>query len=172
MDHNLLTLPIGGQNPRDFKLFYNNDELSFQKAGNNVTIGAGDHVENRTLVLKYEVDDTEEKMFPLPETPIENTFELVSTNADCMLGNGFEVVDNILVSTCVVQEMTDFELKYTYIGLRSQFDANVAKPDQGRWQVYIDGVETSEYERVGTVITITADIPLGASVDIYYEFSN
>ena len=165
-------LPISGNNARDFKLFYNNAELNFQRNGTTITIGAGDHAENRKLVLRYEVDDDETKMFPLPETPIEQSLELVSSSNDCALGNGFEVVNGTLVSTCIVQELTEFELKYLYVGLRRNFVAPIFNSEVGRWTVYIDGIETTEFVRDGSDFEIKAEIPLGVRVDIYYEYSN
>ncbi|SMF56409.1 hypothetical protein [Pseudobacteriovorax antillogorgiicola] len=164
---------IGGQNPRDFKLFYNDTELSFEKQANTITINAADHEENRKLTLKYEADDTEEKMFTLPQTPLENTLEVLSGVSDCMVGNGFELMEANLKSTCIVDAQTEFDVSYTYVALRNEFDAaSVLTPNQGTWKIYVDGQLFTDYTREGTFITLTGELPIGAKVDVYYEFGN
>ena len=154
------TLPIGMvNNPRDFKLFYNNAEIQFQRDGMDFTIGAGDHAEDRELTLRYEIDDAEVKMFQLPQVPLEDSFELISSNMDCSLGNGFEVVDGVLVSNCIVKELTEFELRYQYIDLRRNFEAAVATPEQGKWKVYVDGALTQDFVRNGTEFVVKCADP-------------
>lgn len=166
-------LPLGGQNPRDFKLFFNEAEITIAgRVADVFTIKNEDHAENRTLTLKYDVDDTEEKVFTLPYSPIEGSLKVSSTNEDCKLGAGFELKDlDQFTSTCIVQDATEFKLTFSYIGFRREFDAKVTEPELGRWIVKINGIETTEYEREGSVFTISADFPLGAAISIIYQYN-
>lgn len=167
------TLPIDlDSSPRDFKLSYNEQPVVFTLDESVVTIDANDHVEGRELLLQYEVDDTETKTFTLPNLPKEGSVEVVSTDSQCSLGNGIDVVDEVVTATCTVRQKTDLTVKYQYVSLRRKFVANVRNPELGRWRVYINGIQTEEYTRSGTEVTLTGELPQGAKVSIYFDFAN
>jgi hypothetical protein len=161
-------LPISGDNARNFKLFYNNQELNFTRNQDTLTIDAADHEKDRTLTLRYEVDDTSEKMFPLPDAPLSGSVSVESDSMPCSLGNGFELIDSTLVSRCVVENQTQFTISYQYLATRKQFVLNeVEQPERFRWEVRINGQTTSIFTRTANTIVLNSEPPLGAKVDIY-----
>jgi hypothetical protein len=161
-----LPLMTGGKN---YKVFDGQRELSFTQAGDLFTISTGDHAAGKTLQLRYEVPDGSTKTFPLTYTPIPNSADILVAAGNCDLGMGFEVQGAQLITNCPVGARTEFTLTYKYRDTVRTFTLrDIANPELGRWDVFVDGEPTTEFVRSGAMITLNSDPQLDSKVVILY----
>ena len=161
-------LPLSGNNPRNFRLLYNDAAIDFDRNADVFTIEAADHELDRTLRLKYEVDDGATKMFQLPNLPIADSLSIASDTMDCALNDGFVLNGSTLVSDCVVVDITQFVLSYRYLATQSSFEISaIEAPEKYNFEVRIDGVKTDNFSLDGRTIVLASDPEIGAVVDVY-----
>lgn len=163
-----LPLAVGA---RDIKILDGATELNFNQNGSNFTIGAGDFVANKTLVLQYEVPDASDRLFDLPQEPVAGSETLSVASGSCDLNNGIVIAGSKLVANCAVEAKTDFTLTYKFLEVQKVYTINgISDPEKGVFIVSVDGEPTTNYTRVGSSITLNFEPPLDSKVDIRYTF--
>ncbi|WP_141732099.1 hypothetical protein [Oligoflexus tunisiensis] len=154
---------------RNFQILDQTQPVAFTKNGNTFTISADAFQAGRTLTLSYDVPDNSTKAFELGRLPIAGSTDIVDAQGDCDLGVGFEIVDDRLISNCVITNAMEFTLNYKYIETVKIFKVfDVANPEAGVWTVYINGEATKDFVRSGSSIALTQDPGAEARIDIHY----
>ena len=160
-------LLIGGENPRDFKLFHGEEELDFERDEFSFTIEASSHEENRQLNLKYVADDLEIKEFPIADEILEGSLTIDGGDGGCSLDDGFMYDGSVLSSNCIVDEATDFKVSYEYVQVRNEFIIKSGQTiGEQRWSVSIDGYPAESFERNGNTLIIHDSLEDASKVSI------
>jgi hypothetical protein len=133
------------------------------------TIPAAIHRPGKKLTLRYQMPDARTRTFKLAHQAIPESAQLEMGAQNCQLGAGLELIDNELISTCGVKSRTEFVVHYQYYEPQEEFTlAAVKYPDMGQWKVFINGVETHDYVRNGSIITFPTPVAPDAQIGLEY----
>jgi hypothetical protein len=162
------TLPVN-KDGRNFKIMDQGTPIAFTQNGTSFTISADAFKAGKTLTLSYDVPDGSTKVFDIGRMPVAGSADVVQTVGGCDLGTGLDILDDKLISTCVVTTAMEFSLAYKYLETLKVFKViGVENPERGNWTVYIDGESTKDYVRSGSSITLNSDPAADARIDIHY----
>jgi hypothetical protein len=133
-----------------------------------LSVEEAEHVEGRKLLVLYENETSGVTELELPELPEADSITLEGAPDAC--------VDSLIVGgtkvTYICSESSRGVLKLHFKSraptlTRFEMD-DVDTSGTGVWQVYIDGVETSAYEREGNIITLHDEPAPSATVKIVW----
>ncbi len=162
------TLPVS-KDGRNFKIMDGATPISFTQSGSIFTISADVHKAGKTLTLSYDLPDGATRAFELGRMPAPGSADIVSTQGNCDLGMGLDILDDKLISTCAVTAAMEFTLTYKYTEILNVFQVmGIENPEVGQWTVYVNGEATREYVRNGSSITLNQEPLPDARIDILY----
>jgi hypothetical protein len=134
------------------------DDLIVTIDGRQLVFGAADVVAGREVDVTYELGyDPAELSFGLGETPLPDTLDVSAENGAC--GDGLSVVGQTVSFACDPMDVGKVTIKFSYVAAR--YDTFTVSGDlpagELSWQVFVDGDEVTEFERLGRSIKL----PLG-----------
>lgn len=143
--------------------------LAFRRVDQMITINAADHQVGKKLTLQYIIPDGAPRQFPLAGIPMDGSVHLESSGS-CSLNNGVEIQGATMTVTCPVTKSTTLSLDYHYYILQRTFKLpSVATPDQGSWKILVNDVETTDFRRQGSSVTLNFEPDPEAKILINYQ---
>ncbi len=167
------SVPLVGENPKNFALFYGEDPIAFTVSeSKDIVIEASDHEDGRVLTLAYDVDNDIAKKISLPKTPIAGTVSIDSNSSICNRIEDYVVEGATITSQCTVTEKVEASIRYEYLDTRTTFklSSDIDLSAQ-QFEVFIDGIKTSQFALNGDTLTLTKMPKLGASIEVHYGAS-
>jgi hypothetical protein len=133
-----------------------------------LSVAEGEHVEGRKLLVLYENETSGVMELELPALPEADSVTLEGAPAACE--DGLIVGDTKVTYTCPESSRGVLKLRFKHRAptlTRFEMD-DVDASGTGVWQVYVDGVETSAYEREGNVVILHDEPAPSATVKIVW----
>ena len=169
---NTITTEVNGSGISDLKAW---DELT----GSPIAIT----LENQTFVLateslsdgqvikvKYRLSGSGDTLtYDLPFVPsfVDLKISLVNTNGDMSecAESDYSIEDKKVTLSCNIEDLSHIDISFKYLLLTQEFTTNFDNPEQAKWLVMVNGVESTSFEREGSTIKLS-DLPADATVVI------
>lgn len=146
--------------------------ISVKYEGGKIVFLAKDFIEGRNVVVSYRDQSVVSRQIPLDREPLEGSFDLygVDANGDLIScsDNSFIFEENYASTTCDLQ---DAEYLYATYKYESEFSNSfkiegIKEPSKAKWTVWLDGVETSNYQVIDGAVEVLDPLYVGAVVKI------
>jgi hypothetical protein len=136
-------------------------------ANGSVTLAPASFQEGGVVLVSYNGQPLQAAQLDLPNPPVAGTVKVSQTSGEeCP----FDLLGATLKLQCNLATAADFMITYRYRGeVQKSFTLpGVLNPDEGSWQVLLNGVATQAFQRQGATVTMLEELPLDGIVTLVY----
>jgi hypothetical protein len=109
-------LPLVGTEIKEIKARKKDDNtpVSASYKDGKIVVDSASHTEGEVVVLSYLNSDSYKMDINLPHLPLLETIKVAGDQLDCILGDGFDVVGDLLKIDCMLDTTQDVEVTFKY----------------------------------------------------------
>jgi hypothetical protein len=163
-------LPLVGTDFKDIQAKDKVDNLPvfFSYIDGKIVVDSTSHVEGKVVILSYLNSDSYKMEISLPHLPILETIEVAGDQLDCILGDGFEIVGDLLKIDCMLdttQEL-DVTFKYKTDPIKAFVIQELSELKDFNIEVFVNGQPTTDYIVKKPSILLNGEVPIDSLVKI------
>jgi hypothetical protein len=169
-------LPLVGTDVKDIQARRKDDNApvsAFYRDG-KIVVDSTSHAEGKVVILSYLNSDSYKMDISLPHLPILETIKVAGDQLDCVLGDGFDVIGDLLKIDCMLdttQEL-DVTFKYKRDPIKAFVIQELTTISDFNIEVFVNGQSTTDYIVNRPLILLNGDVPVDSYVKIVVSSKN
>jgi hypothetical protein len=142
--------------------------VSISYENGQITMQAADHEAGQKLKVEYMNEDSDTTMLVMEHEPLLNSLQVESSDPNCKVGQGVQYDNSALTINCnlILGEIAKISYQWEDIPKKSFSLPEEVDTTVGRFEVYINNVETTGYRRNRNLIFLNELPPAKSEVMI------